>query len=84
MCVQCQCVIIPVCVEYLLAVHTECAGNELHGNIMTAFHLIPSTPRALEDDGNLDRMFGGLGFSPLSPVLCNIKARLERERMAVY
>lgn len=31
--------------SYLLAVRIECAGNELrHSDIMTTFHLIPSTP----------------------------------------
>lgn len=33
-------------VSYLVAMHTECEGNELHhSNIMTAFHLLPSTLR---------------------------------------
>lgn len=93
-CLQCKCVcavsvLLFQSVPYLVAVHTGCAGNELrHSNIMTTFHLIPSTPRALEDDGNLDEMFRGLGSSllarRLSLVHCNIKARLERERMAAY
>lgn len=70
-----------------MVAHTERVGDDLRYDNISSH---PLDAALLEDDGNLDEMFRGPWVVPLlarasrSPVRRNIKARLERERMAGY